>query len=250
MKAALGKIGKIDFFAVLPSGTYILLSFYIFVIAGTDSQMQGGASLWAAFIPLVDLTHSKPTTLLLMLFSSYLLGSVLRALPVSFSEKAVNMFFSDKEPFPYQSELDNFFSELKRNSRIAGIDGHTVPDGGNAITKRVFNYWKHVICLHAPEAFVNYQEFEARTRFFSGMFLAGAIGAFVSLLCLVKALSYAPAWYLLVLSVLVALSYGLSVRRVRVQEATTLAGLYLAYLQHTKVNRHATPLDEEVTRAG
>lgn len=88
-KAALGKIGKVDFFACLPSGTYAFISLYLAfsMEIGVDTN---GHSLWFEINKLIENTSQKPTSLLLIMFCSYLLGSVLRAIPVSFTERIVH----------------------------------------------------------------------------------------------------------------------------------------------------------------
>lgn len=228
-KTIISRVGKIDFFAVLPSGTYSFVSIYIAL--GIDhGNTAPPETLWASLDPLIQLTHERPSIILLILFSAYLLGSVLRSVPVSFSEK---MMCLTGERFPYQESIKGIIDGIKCNPEASKINTEYIPDISKDMNIQIYNYWKDIVCIGSPEGFSNYQEFEARTRFFAGMFLAGLMGMLAALLALVIAgdIFYMPAIYLLILSIILSATYGTNLRRVRIQEVTTLTGLYLAYLQ-------------------
>lgn len=141
---AIGKIGKIDFFACLPSGTYAFLCLYLafsFVFSlgedserkvdngkivytvktadaektvefnfsadseitdklgkeNNDSANEGVVGNWAKELVnetknLIKITSSEPTSLLLIIFVAYLLGSIFRTVPVAFSEFSRHRF--------------------------------------------------------------------------------------------------------------------------------------------------------------
>jgi hypothetical protein len=92
-----------------------------------------------------------------------------------------------------------------------------------------------MLCLRAPTGFTFYQSFEARSRFFAGMFWAGmaGIGGGLYLVGTVPRapLSYAPALQMIVVSVTLVLAFGFQLRRVREQEARVLVTLFAALLQ-------------------
>jgi hypothetical protein len=227
--AAIGKIGKIDFFACLPSGTYVFLCIYLVLNMGEDSY-----NLMSQIALLSKSTTTNPSSLLLILFCSYLLGSILRAIPVSFSEALIHR---KKSEFPYEDKLKEMITEIQKHSPVSQVNPELLPSVDHEITKSSYNYWKDVICVNTPEAFVHYQEFEARTRYFSGMFLSGVVGVLIGVAALIYTLiSYGTAYYLvslslILLSAIIASSFGCNLQRIRLQEVNTLAGLYLAYIQ-------------------
>lgn len=233
-KSIISKFGKIDFFAVLPSGTYTFLSLYF--LLGLDHQQRDvHESLWSSLEPLVHLTHDKPPVIILILFSAYILGSILRAVPVTNSE---NFICSKEHRFPYERTVKKMFDSIKSNPQLTNIDSHVVPDLSDGLPKHVYNCWKDIVCVCSPEGFAYYQEFEARTRFFAGMFLAGCIGIVCAPLTLLLAGSifYKPALLLFFVSLIITYLYGRNLQHVRMQEVTTLAGLFLAYTQDRQRN--------------
>lgn len=230
-RTTLNKISKVEFFAVLPAGTYVMLSIYLYFVS-VDSN--NSTTLWHEFKLLIELTHSQPTALLLLVFCSYLLGSVLRAIPVSYAEKLMDAFRKDVETFPYPDHTKGIISRLNDKSDIANIKTSVNPNLDKEVCKNVYNYWKDVVCIRTPTAFSHYQEFESRTRFFSSMCMAGVVGIIVSGVILFENLHslHTPAVYLLILSTCVTLAYGLNIKRVRGQEVSTLTGLYIAHIQN------------------
>jgi hypothetical protein len=228
-KTIISKIGKIDFFAVLPSGTYTFLSLYL--LLGLDHTNRNvDESLWSSLEPLVQLTHDKPSVIILILFSAYILGSILRAVPVTSSETFI---CSKKHKFPYERTVGEMFNSISNHSQLTNVDKKFIPDLSNGLPKHIYNCWKDIVCVCSPDGFAYYQEFEARTRFFAGMFLAGCLGIVCAPLTLlmVQSIFYKPALYLFFVSLIITYLYGRNLQHVRMQEVTTLAGLYLAYTQ-------------------
>jgi hypothetical protein len=231
-KTLISKIGKIDFFAVLPSGTYTFLSLYL--LLGLDhKQRDVTESAWSSLEPLVHLTHDKPSVIILILFCAYVLGSILRAVPVTKSE---NFICDNKNEFPYGKTVKEMFDSIKTHHRLTHVETELIPELTNGLPKHVYNCWKDIVCVCSPEGFAFFQEFEARTRFFAGMFLAGCIGIVCAPLTslVVGSILYKPALYLFIVSVIITLLYGRNLQHVRMQEVTTLAGLFLAYVQDNK----------------
>jgi hypothetical protein len=238
VKTIVSKIGKIDFFAVLPSGTYTFLSLYL--LLGLDHKQRDiSESAWSSLEPLVHLTHDKPSVIILILFSAYVLGSILRAVPVSKSESFI---CDNKNEFPYGKEVKEMFDSIKTHHQLTYVETGLIPDLTNGLPKHVYNCWKDMVCVCSPEGFAYFQEFEARTRFFAGMFLAGCIGIVCAPLTslVVGSILYEPALYMFIVSVIITLLYGRNLQHVRMQEVTTLAGLFLAYVQDSKSSNAAS----------
>ena len=160
-RTAIGKIGKIDFFACLPSGAYAFLCLYlVFSIVfgfGVDSErvvddgkvafsvkaaesektidfemivdskatndlkkevigsVNKNPEIWNAINKLIKKTTSEPTSLLLIIFASYILGSVFRAFPVKNAEILNNY---PKSEFPYAEEIIKQINRIKNYATI------------------------------------------------------------------------------------------------------------------------------------
>ena len=97
-KAVVGHFSKNDFFSVLPPGFYIFIIFYFswgfYHNPGTSQQ-----SLFALINTLATEINSLFSPLLLLIiFASYIFGSISRALPVSWIEQTFPLF---RKKFPY-----------------------------------------------------------------------------------------------------------------------------------------------------
>ncbi|WDE04122.1 hypothetical protein SG34_022605 [Thalassomonas viridans] len=229
-KTIISKVGKIDFFAVLPSGTYCFLSLYIAFGIDHDEKTE---NLWQAIELLIEDVQHYPSTILLILFCIYLLGSILRAIQVSIPEK---IFYG--EDFPYDESIKSLFKTIKSHSEASDIDTKKIPMIDKGFSPDVYNYWKQVICIESPEGYSDYQEFEARTRYFAAMSLAGLTGFFLALGILLYTcdFSYSLAWQQLVVSIILFSIFGFELHRVRTQEVMRLTGLYLAYRQNKEIS--------------
>jgi len=283
---AIGKIGKIDFFACLPSGTYAFLCLYLAfsIVVGledpervaddgkvvvsvkaadskntvdfnvivdsekadnTKNETKKNYGLWNAINQLIKKTSSEPTSLLLIIFSAYLLGSIFRVFPVSWSEYH---FLLGIHKFPYRDKIKELIEEAWKNDKVFQVKKELlplneleklIPSGESSDTLlSVYNYWKDVVCINSPEGFAYYQEFEARTRFFSGMFFAGIFGILIAIVAFLE-VTYQNKWdgelvnlfYLFCTSFVISIIFALNINNVRTQEARTLTGLYLAQRQ-------------------
>ncbi len=244
---AMGKIGKIDFFACLPSGTYAFLCLYLslsIVIGlevGSESVVNDGnvvvsikkcnleetvvsvkiadceegdkpkgkasdyvnntTYIWEAITKLIKKTSLEPTSLLLIIFFSYLLGSIFRAIPVSYAEFLFNFKNSG---FPDQEKIKIQIQNVGLNHEISQVDvgrlpsavklEELVPSGESDQLLTIYNYWKDVLCINSPEGFAYYQEFEARTRFFSGMVCSGLFGITIVFIALLFQMGHQSDW--------------------------------------------------------
>ncbi len=265
---AIGKIGKIDFFSCLPSGAYaflcLYLAFSIVFSLGVDSEkvLDGGNATATVSVKLIiDETNNlitktslEPTSLLLLIFFAYLLGSIFRAFPVSNAE----FFYKcQKSEFPYEIRIlelidqiheyantsPNIKAELSLLKNQINLANDQEKKEGKENLLAVYNYWKDVLCTNSPEAFLYYQEFEARTRFFSSMIFSGLIsGSLVTASGLLLWIFYPnlPSWSYYSLFILSLASFIIFfifrqyITHIRTQELQTLTGLYLSYIQSVK----------------
>jgi len=231
---AIGKIGKIDFFACLPSGAYAFLCLYLAIsivvgledtervaddgkvaisvkaadsentvdfnvivdsrkIDNTQNDDDKNDGLWNAINQLIKKTSKEPTSLLLIIFSAYLLGSIFRAIPVKYTDFLFN--FKDFE-FPSKEVIKAQIQDVGGHYGISQVNAERLPSTDKLAEQTssekkvplltIYNYWKDELCINSPEGFAYYQEFEARTRFFSGMLCSGLFGIMIVFLALLK----------------------------------------------------------------
>ena len=89
--------------------------------------------------------------------------------------------------------------------------------------------------MHAPQAYAVCQTFEARSRFFAGMFWAGLVGAIAGTVLSGIHLAgsdlwvHKPALQLIIISALMMLLFGRQLAGVRKQEASVVLFLYISY---------------------
>ena len=140
--------------------------------------------------------------------------------------------------FPHSERLEDYLGTLRSNASSTHCSEFATPVIDNIVPMDVFNYWKNVLCINSPDGFRYYQGFEARSRFFSGMFWAGLLGMVGGIWSIIVYPTVPLAlWQILIISTVVALLFGSQFRRIRCQEATALISLYTAYCQtHSKTS--------------
>lgn len=239
-----GRFEKVDIYGILLPGFYMFSSVYVAWEActgGLPSQALGRA---------VDASESW-VNWVITLFGSYLLGSVPRAFVVGPTDMRCNKICrkfrrsarereSEKwtdvvrnaESFPYVTVLRKCLEELgKYESKAAKLV--SIPDEERSGAVAAFDYWKLVLCVHAPAAFAVAEFHEARVRFFVGMLWAGLLGLLCAIITLLSCLT-ASGWAtqgisLLVVSAFTFVIFGMRLRFVRSEEATQVLLAYLAY---------------------
>lgn len=225
----LSGIGKVDFFAVLPAGFYIFLVIYLVFLNDGNSEPT---NIWEQIKSLAKDMKENPILVLFILFASYLLGSIIRTIPVDWADSIVPPY---KSKFPYLDKLEETYSFLEKNAEMVLINPKIMPQFHKDKEKmRLFlNYCKCPLCMYAPQSFVYYETFEARSRLFVGIFWAGILGVIGFLIMLIRVwnFTFIPAWHLFFMSTALVIPFGLSIKRVRRQEVNTLWSSYIAYLQ-------------------
>jgi len=220
MKDFLGQFSKSDFFSVLPAGFYIFIVIYSCLtldFVGTTSP----ASLFDIFDSLATLMYQQPAYIIFILFASYMLGSIFRALPVRWAEKTIPPFSAD---FPYPNLLREVLDTLNNNIEATKHTESKLPHWKGNLPMHVFNYWKDALCVNSIEGFEYYQTFETRVRFFCGIIWASWFGIIGSLYIIIRLsdITHNIGLPLFFLSLVLILTFGSNFRRVRKQEAKAL----------------------------
>ena len=229
-----------EFFAVLPGGLYSLLAIYCSVFSPIDSAIDQN-NIWEHLRPLVSELRKEPVTIILVLFFSYILGSIIRAFPVDWSEHLIPNF---RVQFPFTENLKRNLVDFKNYSEALNLNEEKLPKlERDIIPPSVYNHWKDILSMNSENGFEHYQSFETRSRYFASMLWAGYIGVGSSIYFGYEALKYScylPPLTLFVLSTFISLAYGFQLRRVRKVEAKVLLSLYVAYLQKTEVSNYSS----------
>lgn len=220
------QFNKGDLFAVLSPG-FVIFTF-VYAVYRTDKTT---ASLWAVLQVLAEQLQQRPAWIVFVLFAAYLLGSLLRAVPVWWAERLSPPFRMSR--FPYPDVLKEVVATVKNHYKAAGLDETRLPDLGDGVPMHIYNYWKNALCLGTASGFDYYQTFEMRVRFFTGMIWAGWIGLLCSLAVFIHcwAATHVVGWTMLLLALLLLLTFGVNFRRVRRQESRALLLLFITYLQ-------------------
>ncbi|HSB68251.1 MAG TPA: hypothetical protein VLT62_02805 [Candidatus Methylomirabilis sp.] len=226
-QATVGRMTSVEFFASIPPGLFVFLVSYTCLVSASGKEPP--PSLWGHLMALSNALKESPPLILFVIFGAYLIGSVIRSMPVQWAE-SVTAFGRKHSRFPYSLELVDLLQRLDAQSGATDLEAKGLPKF-TELTAGVFNYWKDFLCIKAPEGFVYYQTFEARSRFYTGMFWAGVAGVagFIVMLGLwgKGGISLVPATQLLVLSVILVVAFGLQLWRVREQEARVLLMLFV-----------------------
>ncbi|MBI1760234.1 MAG: hypothetical protein HYR56_02250 [Acidobacteria bacterium] len=234
------QFNKSDLFAVLPPG-FVIFTF-VYAVYRTNNQT---ASLWAVLQGLTDQLQQRPAWLVFVLFAAYLLGNLVRTIPVEFAERMLPPF--RKKGFPYPDKLQEVIVTLTENAAAARlVDSEQLPDLSNGVPLHVYNYWKNALCVGTANGFDYFQSFETRMRFFTGMLWAGWVGLLGSLVIALRCqtLTHPAGLTMFVLALVILLTFGLNFRRVRRQEARALLLLFVVYQQNSarSASQYAKPL--------
>lgn len=251
MKTLVNRLNLSDLFAVIVPGFYTLIVFYVVystnkTLINPSSDSEKVKNFWDILDGLSLIIYEKPSSLLFILFSAYLIGSVFRAIPVRWTERLIPPFTCK---FPYPTMLKNVLNTLKRKEKSIKQNISNLPNLSKGLPKDVYNYWKYLICMRAPEAFQLYQTFENRSRFFAGMILSGLAGTLVGcLMFLVDNIQYQINTPLTILSATILVVFGSNFRRIRLQETRALFLMYIGYLQETNhtIDNSNTELQEKM----
>jgi hypothetical protein len=226
-KTVVGHFSKSEFFSVLPPGFYIFMVIYSCYIVKCNVH-SSHQSLFNIIISLAQKINSNFTLLLFILFASYLLGSISRALPVRWAEHSFPRFHCK---FPYPDRLNEVLNTLQVYGFSTKLNLKKIIDLSQGVPMHLFNYWKDFICIVTPEGFEFYQTFETRSRFFAGIIWAALFGIIGGLYIIIITWNnrHGVGLPLLILSFILYITFGANFRRVRAQEAQALLMIYLAY---------------------
>lgn len=236
-KSLFNRLSLSDLFAIIAPGFYIfIVSFIIFSVHLTTADTASRINLWSVLNELTSITYEKPSSLIFILFAAYLLGIILRSIPVRVTERLIPPFSSK---FPYPLLLRDVLDTIKKKNKMTNVTSSLLPVITKDLPRYVFNYWKYLLCLRAPEGFQYYQSFEDRSRFFAGMIWASLVGTIVGIVMYFVTPAYNQVYVpLMVLSGIILLVFGSNFRRIRGQEARALFLIYVAYLQNAESASH------------
>lgn len=230
-----------DVSAVFAPGFYIFFNAFIiysasYVPYSLNIGNQVPPSFWDILATFSKDVYTKPSSLFFIIFASYLFGIILRAIPVRWTEKIIPPFHSK---FPYPDILNKLLETLKESKKSTKHDNNLLPSLSKELPMHVFNYWKYVLCMRAPDVFQFYQSFENRSRFFAGMILASLFGT-ASGIVMFFVSSMTPRIYMpfIVLSASILFIFGINFRRIRRQEARALFIMFIAFLQEGDRVKH------------
>jgi len=213
---ALERVGQIDLIAALPPGLYLFVTGQ-----GLIAEQIGPGGLWQQMLAVSASLKDQPWSAVFVLFVAFLLGSLVRAIPLNITERLL----PHAAAFPYALDLAKVFQVAQgRNDGDAPAIGADLTGENLQI---VFNLWKDSLALRHPEAFLLCQAEEARSRFFAGMFWAGFAGLVFSI-ALGTSGAHTLALQQAFVSLVIVMCFGVGLPRVRKHEALFLFGIYLA----------------------
>ena len=83
------QFNKTDLFAVFPSGLLIFLFAYVGYVTNSSLAADATVTLWSVLQKLADQLQQKPALLVYIGFAAYMLGSLVRTLPVHWIENSL-----------------------------------------------------------------------------------------------------------------------------------------------------------------
>src|ERR1017187_7080428 len=213
-ETALAKVSKYDFFAILGSGSYVVGCCGL-LFAAVSSRNQNLTTQEAIKWLSGTIEHHWPLAVA-SLFLAFLIGNVLRALPVNRADnwwerwwfaalrtrlqkrKETNSPYQRnlrKGPFPYPAVVFGELEAMKRSLlvRYPSVSSEIQKDLGfdspNKTYKdhkeaketeetwhSAYNFWKAELCRESATAFEYTQELEGRVRLFATMIWASLLG--------------------------------------------------------------------------
>jgi hypothetical protein len=225
----IARLTTVDFFAAIPSGMYVFLVAHATYSATTTS-------LWQYLVEFAGVVQETPALAVLVLFGAFLFGSIIRSIPVDWADACTTL--GRGKSFPYVQRLRHMRDRLIVERGVSNISEERLPDPAG-VSRITFNYWKDFLCIEAPAAFSFYETFEARSRFFAGMFWAGVAGLGGAVIAKISSIS-SPSSQIAVLSLTLVAAFGLQLRRVRAQEASVLFTLIAVLRQKLAASESST----------
>ncbi len=222
------RLGRVEFFATLPPGLFVVLAI-VLAFEALLGDVPATQSAWASLEPLARTVEEQPSLIPILLFLTYLAGSLIRALPVSWAEAIAGVRRS-RPRFPFPAKVDAFLGGVRDyHAGTTAWPRLTLTEGKLPID--VFNFWKNYLCCTDPAAFQVYEAYEARSRMYAGMLFAGllAFAAGAAVLGVAFASAHAPSrvgMEMFVVSGAVAALFGSQLYGVRETEALVLVSLY------------------------
>ncbi len=236
---------KSEFFAILIPGSFVMGVIVSGALAFTQTDANTGKM--GRFGTVLDTLKGNWIFAFLAFVMIFLVGNLFRSIRVNRADSIANFLFKRfikaswlkplyEEPFPYRTFLEKIKTRLLQVNLIEDITLPADPKDNSSLHD-IYNYWKTVICIETPGSFNITKELEDRVRLFAGMFWAGVggiIGSIIISLGFIFNEASRSVWglyilFMSIISVIIAIAFGLSLKRVRSQEVISvlLAFLYL-----------------------
>lgn len=234
---------KSDFFAILIPGSFIMGVIVSGVLVFTQYDTE--LCIMERFNSFFNTLKDNWVLSFIAFIMIFLVGNLIRSIRVNKVDRIANFFFNgfikeprDKahfeNPFPYRAVLEEIKTGLLKVKLIEDIP---LPENRDTLHD-VFIYWKTVIRMDSPGSFHHIQDLEGRVRMFAGMFWAGVVGIFGSIVTLLSFIFNEAAcsvWkfyiiFMLIISVIISAAFSLNLKHVRNQEVINVFLTYL-YLQ-------------------
>jgi hypothetical protein len=244
---------RTDFFAILVPGSFVLIILASISLAFTHRDPAEG--IIQRVKPFFDVLKNYWPLVLILLIIAYLAGNIIRAVRVNLADMLSKKLFANlakrewlkvgyESAFPYPAVLEKMKNELIESKLLADF---SLPEEKNL--HNVYNYWKMVICLESQEVFTRIRNAESVVRLFVGMFWAGFIGVLGYLIILAGCLFNVIIRYvwleyaivMLAISIVILVTFGMNIRRVRAQE---VGFVFMGYL----VIKQKQEQEEKITR--
>lgn len=241
------RIGRIEFFTILPSGFFLTIVLIVCCFDINIFKDCGGKVPSNILMLLVYLIRSAEGSVLayftLGFFLSHILGSIVLSIPVSLTEKVADLltFNSDTNKFPYNDHLRKDIKGLKyfkNEIDYIGIEIKNLPELKKEVDLNLYNFWKNILYMKKPECFNFYQNCETKSRFFSCMIWAGIFGILIGAVALIvdqfspeKGAKLSLLIQVIIGSAIFIIPFAIELHNTRRQEADTLLDLIIGYAQ-------------------
>ena len=245
VQSTLGRLRTVEFFGVLLPGLYVIGSIGFTFIA---RNAQHAPALIAQLRRHVS-SDPKWYPVALAIFAAYIIGSIIRAIPISGLDNAIGALVRFaigfrplqsivnerskllyKDRFPYLAMVNH----IREDINITATFGSSYPpqsvspgvSGDQSASRRpVFDYWKTYVRIKQPDYTSCLHELEARSRMFHGMSWAMLFSIVVSLL----ACNWAPTGLPLLLAIPSSIGLAVFASRLRHVRGEEVRHVYFAF---------------------
>lgn len=215
MNSSLQRIPRVEFFAVLPAGLWILASISFVWAAAVDFRAGSkGADFFTRVAPLFEGMKSIPVALAVILLA-YLLGHIPRAIGLDLADRICERWLrpwaggSSARPrrwarealidtFPYRRMLERTLTNVLGPK--AKLKDSEQDEKGRPPVFTFHEMWKTTVRQLSADGYAHLESLEARARMYAALFWAGMFGALCGLTALVTVTTAFVGWGALALA--------------------------------------------------